>query len=128
MVFNVTLRFSRAFVLGAALLANGGLAQAQTHGGHAGHGAQTSAATPSTKAFEAANMKMHMDMGIKYSGDTDVDFVKSMIPHHQGAIDMAKIQLQFGKDPENRKLAEQIIAAQEKEIAEMRAWLKAKGQ
>ena len=98
---------------------------AQTHGGHAGH---TAAMSPSTQAFEAANMKMHQDMTIKYSGDPDVDFVKSMIPHHQGAIDMAKVQLQFGKNPENRKLAETIIAAQEKEIAEMKAWLKTKGQ
>ncbi|MBP2560134.1 uncharacterized protein (DUF305 family) [Neorhizobium galegae] len=83
---------------------------------------------PSTKAFEDANARMHKDMAIQYSGDTDADFVRSMIPHHQGAIDMAKIELAHGKDPEIRQLAEAVIKAQEAEIAEMRAWLKAHGK
>lgn len=82
----------------------------------------------STKAFEDANAKMHKDMMIEYSGDADTDFVRSMIPHHQGAIDMAKIELAHGKDPKLRKLAEDIVKAQEAEIADMRAWLKAHGK
>jgi uncharacterized protein (DUF305 family) len=80
--------------------------------------------TPSTKAFKEAHMSMMMGMHITFTGNPDVDFVKNMIPHHQGAIDMAKVELAHGKDPELRKMAEKIIADQEKEIAEMQAWLK----
>lgn len=81
------------------------------------------AASPSSKAFEDANAKMHEGMTMPMTGNTDVDFAKGMIPHHQGAIDMAKIELQYGKDPELRKLAEEIIKAQEGEIAFLKAWL-----
>ena len=70
---------------------------------------------------------MHKDMAITYTGDADVDFARGMIPHHQGAIDMAKIVLQHGKDPEIRKLAQDIIGAQEKEIAFLKEWLKKHG-
>lgn len=80
-------------------------------------------AAPSSKAFEAAMQKMHQAMMVGYTGNADVDFVKGMIPHHQGAVDMAKIELQYGKDPELRKLAEDIIKAQETEIAFMKTWL-----
>ncbi len=66
---------------------------------------------------------MHEAMDITFTGDADADFVKGMIPHHQGAIDMAKTVLAFGKDPAVRKLAEEIIKAQESEIALMRDWL-----
>lgn len=84
--------------------------------GHMGGGA-------SAKAFEDANARMHKNMAITYSGNTDVDFARGMIPHHQGAIDMAKIELQYGKDPELKKLAEEIIKAQESEIAFLKAWI-----
>jgi uncharacterized protein (DUF305 family) len=83
---------------------------------------------PSSQALHAANMKMHSAMDITYTGKADVDFVKGMIPHHAGAIDMAKAVLAYGKDPEIKKLAEGIIKAQEAEIAEMQAWLKKNGQ
>ena len=83
---------------------------------------------PSSLAFRGINMKMHEGMNITFSGNADVDFVKGMIPHHQGAVDMAKTVLAFGKDPEVRKLAEEIIKAQESEIALMNEWLKRRGQ
>lgn len=83
---------------------------------------------PSSLAFAAANAKMHEAMAIPFTGNADVDFVRGMIGHHQGAIDMARIELEHGKDPEIRALAERIIAAQEGEIAMMRAWLAAKGE
>ena len=92
-----------------------------------GHGATPAASgdTASTKAFKAANDTMHAGMNIPFTGNADVDFVKGMIPHHQAAIDMAKVQLEYGKDPEIRKLAEGIIAAQTAEIAQMNDWLAA---
>jgi uncharacterized protein (DUF305 family) len=68
---------------------------------------------------------MHADMmAVPYTGDADVDFVRGMIPHHQGAIDMARVVLANGKDSEIRRLAEGIVKAQEAEIKEMRDWLK----
>jgi uncharacterized protein (DUF305 family) len=78
----------------------------------------------STKDFKEVDMKMMRAMDKPFTGMPDVDFVRGMIPHHQGAIDMAKVQLKHGKDPELRKMAERIIADQEREIAEMQTWLK----
>ncbi len=108
-------------------------ALAQDHSGHsmanshAGHNMTTSAA-PSTQAFIAANAKMHSEMDIAYTDDADVDFIRGMIPHHQGAVEMAQIVLDHGADAEVAELARAIIAAQETEIAWMRDWLAARGQ
>ena len=101
-------------------------------GGMAGMGAMKSDAMNSTtsgtdaahhdlmKGMEAMNANMMQGMTAK---NIDVAFVCGMIPHHQGAIDMAKAELAHGKDPFARKLATGIIAAQEKEIADMLGWL-----
>ena len=76
----------------------------------------------STKAYRDAAMTMEHSMAITYSGDADKDFVAGMVPHHQGAIDMAKAELQYGKDPSLRKLAQNVVVAQQKEIAFMKSW------
>jgi uncharacterized protein (DUF305 family) len=81
------------------------------------------AATPADKAFAASMKTMMTSMNVKPTGKPDEDFVLMMIPHHQGAIDMAKVELKYGTDPSLRQLATDIVAAQEKEIAQMKAWL-----
>lgn len=81
---------------------------------------------PSTAAFQAADQSMMSAMSeLEYTGDADRDFVAHMIPHHRGAVAMAKIELKYGKDAKLRKLAKEIIAAQNKEIALMNEWLAA---
>jgi uncharacterized protein (DUF305 family) len=74
------------------------------------------------KALMKAMQDMQQGMEAPMSGDADRDFAGMMIPHHQGAIDMAKAELQFGKDATLRKLAKAIVGAQEKEIALMKRW------
>ena len=70
------------------------------HGKKMGHGMKAMGDnSASSKAFRDASAKMHKNMDVTYTGNADVDFVKGMIAHHQGAIDAAKIELQYGKNP-----------------------------
>ncbi|MDB5895568.1 MAG: hypothetical protein JWQ88_3099 [Rhodoferax sp.] len=79
-------------------------------------------ASPSTRAYQASDKKMMKDMAVAYTGDADRDFVAHMIPHHRGAVAMAEVQLKYGKDPALRKMAEDIVKAQQDEIAFMKEW------
>jgi hypothetical protein len=87
-------------------------------------GATSLAAGPDEAPFlaenEAAMTKMMAAMQIKPSGDVDRDFVDMMVPHHQGAIDMARAVLRYGRNPQIRRLAQEIIVTQQQEIAAMR--------
>ena len=112
-------QFTLAAVLATALPA---IAQETGHEGH-----MMGDKGPASMAFMEANDRMHQNMMMEYTGNADVDFIKGMIPHHQGAVEMAKIVLEHGKDPEVRKLAEAIIAAQESEIKWMTDWLAKNG-
>ena len=131
---------SITFAALATILAFSAPAAAQQHGGHASgtaQGSQTGQHTmqggqmmmgqsndPAMKDYHAAMQKMHQDMMAKpMSGNPDRDFVMMMLPHHQGAINMAKAQMQHGKDAELKKMSEKMISAQEKEIAELNKWL-----
>jgi hypothetical protein len=127
----------------AAQTAEGG------HAGHAGHGAPAADAaaptardralatgtdgsvTPDRAAAQrelaAINSRMHADMNVPMTGNLNADFVRGMIPHHQGAIDMAELALKHSNDPFIRTLARGIIAAQRREITAMRAWLRERG-
>lgn len=78
------------------------------------------------KAYKASMQKMQSSMdSMMMMNDPDMDFVMMMIPHHQAAIDMAKTELKYGHDPKLRKMATEIIKAQQQEIATMKEWQKA---
>jgi uncharacterized protein (DUF305 family) len=97
----------------------------------AGHAAGTmpmsSPAHPASPADEAMMSGMKsMQQAMNHAptnGDPDHDFVSMMTPHHQAAIDMAQVELRYGSDPELRRLAREIIAAQNREIVQMNAWM-----
>ncbi len=116
-----------AMALMAAALAAGPAAAQASQGGAPGmKGMDMPSAgsqTPADRDFAKADAAMMKNMDVKPSGNPDKDFADMMLPHHQGAIDMAKVELQYGKDPMLRKLAADIVKAQETEITEMRAWL-----
>ena len=110
---------------------HGQMDHGQAGGGHEAHDAPGAAAlpeSPATEAYRAANMAMHEAMNIEFTGNADIDFALGMIGHHLGAIDMARIVIEHGEDPELRQLAEEIIAAQEAEVAFLRNWLAERGQ
>lgn len=116
-----------ATLLGCLLAGSVAAEEAHHHHGRSQPDAKTAASdSAATKAFRDADARMHREMDIRYTNDVDVDFVRGMIPHHRGAVAMAKIALEHSKDPEIRRLAEEIIKAQDVEITQMEAFLKRK--
>jgi uncharacterized protein (DUF305 family) len=107
----------------AAFLGTIPVAAAQEHMPH-GHIGSVPPATSSEAEFLAANdaamSKMMANMTVAPTGDIDRDFVAMMVPHHQGAIDMAQVILRYGKNEQLKRLAQEIIVTQQQEIAAMR--------
>ena len=101
------------------LLVTPAAGQKGTHGSHA-----PQAGTQFGRMMSATMDKMHEEMAAsRQTGDPDRDFLSMMIPHHAGAVEMARLVLIYGRDPLVRQLAEEIIAAQQAEITSMRARL-----
>ncbi len=123
-----------AFIVGAVVVAGGlAIAQGQMNmdsmpGHDMSQMGMSGSDNPAVKAYTEAMNRMQQNMVMDYTGDPDVDFMRGMIPHHQGAIDMAKVVLQYGEDPEVKKLAEDVVKAQESEIAMMQKWLADRGK
>ena len=112
------LGFALALCLGVGVLSSAPFAQQAVK-------AAASPGVPSAadQAFMAEMTQMHQAMdNAPMSGNADQDFVTMMIPHHQGAIAMARTELQYGHDPMLRRMARDIIASQQKEVGEMQAW------
>jgi len=117
----VTLAAAFLVVVGNALLP----AQTQVTQTHDRSVITPATENPNWSKLIGAMVKMHKEMsGIKQTGIPDVDFVRLMLPHHLGAIDMARTQLMYGKDPQMRRLAQEIITDQQSEIELMQLWLK----
>lgn len=112
----------RRLLLACSLLLSVGVNPGLAQDGHR-HASQSTVTPPGSDfdAMMARSMeRMHADMAIPSSGDPDRDFAAMMIPHHQGAIEMAKAQLLYGRDPTLRRLAQGIIVEQMQEIDVMR--------
>lgn len=114
---------------GLAVLAAAPLALAQTAPSAALPAMASGTSSPGNAGDKALMSGMgamdHAMAKAPETGNTDQDFVAMMIPHHQGAVSMAQAELRYGHDPYLRHMARQIIAAQTREIAQMKAWQKA---
>ena len=110
--------------LSAVAISNYAQANEQPHQAHMNMSMSTDSAMQQ-ELMQGMN-QMHQDMmaAAQYK-DPDVAFAAGMLPHHIGAVKMAEVELKYGKDPEMRKLAENIINAQQAEIEQMQKWLKA---
>jgi uncharacterized protein (DUF305 family) len=111
-----------ALAIATVLMAGPAWAQSQNASMDAMPG-MAPAPSPADRAMMAGMAKMSHDMShVPMTGNADQDFVAMMLPHHQGAVAMAEVEVKYGRDPAMRQMAKDIIAAQTQEIAEMRRW------
>ena len=115
---------SFAVALGIAVVTMTVPVHAQDAAGHDMNHAMPMAGQDAAEAFQRGMASMdHAMKAVPSTGNPDRDFAQMMIAHHRGAIDMARTELEYGSDPAMRKLAGEVIAAQEKEIAFIESWL-----
>jgi hypothetical protein len=110
--------------LSAIAISNYAQANEQPHQAHMNMPMSTDSAMQQELMQGMDQMNQDMMAAAQYK-DPDVAFAAGMLPHHIGAVKMAEVELKYGKDPEMRKLAENIINAQQAEIEQMQKWLKA---
>ena len=110
--------------LSAVAISNYAQANEQPHQAHMNMPMSTDSAMQQELMQGMSQMNQDMMAAAQYK-DPDVAFAAGMLPHHIGAVKMAEVELKYGKDPEMRKLAEDIINAQQAEIEQMQKWLKA---
>ena len=117
----------KTLCIGLALVALALPAAAQAEDDHSQHSmpAAQNAADGAAKAYMDGMARMNRDMNAAMTGDADIDFAAMMIPHHQGAIDMAKTVQASGKDEEIKAMAQKMIDAQTKEIEQLTTWIEA---
>lgn len=107
---------------GPGMGGNQGMMQGQ--GMHQGQRAQNMPKDPASRAYMQSMQKMNRDMRKPMTGDADQDFARMMATHHQGAIDMARAELQYGKDPDLKAMAQKMVDDQTKEVQQLQDWLK----
>ena len=110
--------------LSAVAISNYAQANEQPHQAHMNMSMSTDSAMQQELMQGMNQMNQDMMAAAQYK-DPDVAFAAGMLPHHIGAVKMAEVELKYGKDPEMRKLAENIINAQQAEIEQMQKWLEA---
>lgn len=108
---------------GPGMGANQGMT-GQGQGMHQGQRARNMPKDPASRAYMQSMQKMNRDMHRPMTGDADQDFARMMATHHQGAIDMARVELQYGKDPDLKAMAQKVIDDQTKEIQQLQDWMK----
>ncbi|MFS2008750.1 DUF305 domain-containing protein [Azospirillum sp. CT11-132] len=108
--------------MGGSMGGNQGMMQGQ--GMHQGQRAQNMPKDPASRAYMQSMQKMNRDMRKPMTGNADQDFARMMAAHHQGAIDMARVELQYGKDPDLKAMAQKMVDDQTKEVQQLQDWLK----